>query len=695
ERYVEFNVEAFKELAAHGIEPGHGKVTNITKFAEGGFNRVFLLTMEDGFQAIAKTRVVAAERCPCAKTLQLLCIGRQPSRAPLAVRLALAGHGVLVIEAGGDNGDDVVHKVPGLHLQSTEHGATRWDFYVNHYPTLEDQKLDSKMSWRTSNGDIYVGSNPPDDAEPLGVLYPRAGTLGGCAAHNAMVNIYPHNRDWENLVDVTRDDSWSPKNMRKYFKRLEKCLYVPNDIIGHGFNGWLETRVTDLTLVLEDAKLLSIIAAGATAMGKGIGKAITTLSGLTKLLIADLNSDLPSRDNAEGLYQIPLAVDKDFMRTTPRTFLLDTAKAANKDGSPKYKLDILLNTLVTKVRFDDSLSIPRAVGVEFIHGESLYGADPRASKDKSGVEGKANAKEEVIIAGGSFNSPQILMLNGIGPKKELEKFDIPVVVDSPGVGSNLQDHYEVAVTANASSNFALTEDCTFLRTQDDACLARWKHAPIFKGPYGSNGISISIRKRSSVVDGPTDLILTGAPANFHGYYDGYSSDATADPHHWTWIIEKLHPRNTAGTVTLRSNDPRDTPLINFNYFDSGDTENGAAAKDLQAMYEAVEFARSIYKNVVPLDGSFEEILPGPDVTTEEAVKDFIKAESWGHHASCTCPIGSDDDPNAVLDGKFRVRGVEGLRVVDASVFPMIPGSYTALSTFIISEKAADVILGKE
>lgn len=133
------------------------------------------------------------------------------------------------------------------------------------------------------------------------------------------------------------------------------------------------------------------------------------------------------------------------------------------------------------------------------------------------------------------------------------------------------------------------------------------------------------------------------------------------------------------------------PLINFNSFDTGVTSNNAANKDLQAVIEGMEFSRKIFDSLVPLDGSFTEVWPGRSVTGNN-LKEFAKNEAWGHHASCTCPIGADSDPMAVLDSNFKVKGVEGLRVVDASVFPKIPGFYIAVPIYMISEKAADVIL---
>jgi choline dehydrogenase len=113
---------------------------------------------------------------------------------------------------------------------------------------------------------------------------------------------------------------------------------------------------------------------------------------------------------------------------------------------------------------------------------------------------------------------------------------------------------------------------------------------------------------------------------------------------------------------------------------------------LQALYEAVTFSRTILNHVISLDGGFTEIWPGPEFTTEESIKDYVRNETYSGHGSGTCAIGADDDPNAVLDSKFRVRGVAGLGVVDSSVFPVVPATNVMVPTYIVSEKAADDIL---
>ena len=159
---------------------------------------------------------------------------------------------------------------------------------------------------------------------------------------------------------------------------------------------------------------------------------------------------------------------------------------------------------------------------------------------------------------------------------------------------------------------------------------------------------------------------------------------------FTWAVLKAHSKNKAGTVTLKSADPRDVPEIDFKYFEQGGED------DVQAVADGVAVAREIGRRAgnlmlddIPiLGGKYEEQLPG---ASQPDTKQFVKNESWGHHASCTCPIGKEEE-GGVLDSRFRVHGTSGLRVVDASVFPSIPGFFIVVPIYMVSEKATDVLL---
>ena len=600
--------------------------------------------------------------------------------------------------------DDIYTNVPALHFVAAEYPPMQWNYYVNHYPDLDVQVRDSKMEWRTPSGDIWVqflnGTTPPAGSEPLGILYPRSGTVGGCSQHNAQIMVYPHASDFQYIVDATGDKSWDPQNMRKYFTRLEKAEYLSLDLTGHGRDGWLATSTTDLTLIAQDLKVASLVVAAASAMGKKLlSGLLTTVTGLASTLTLDLNNSGRNRDTAALMYQVPLSINNNNKtRSGPRNFLYQVAGAMNRDGTKKYKLDIQTTTLVTKIKFDTTGPKPRAIGVDYLRGKSIYRADPRASRTSSGgTPGSVNAKREVILAGGTFNTPQLLKLSGVGPRDELSQHGIDTLVELPGVGTNMQDRYEIPVIGKTDSDFALTKKCTFQKSQPDACLDQYNRinlpTGLGKGVYGTSGAAFAVLLDTPSNDDRTepDIYMSGWPAYFNGYYDGYSTYALKEKTHWAWLALKAHARNRAGTVKLRSADPLDMPQIDFNYFDYGTTTDNAHIKDLESLMTGMEFSRRTFEKLIPLDGKFTEVAPGKNVTSREDMMQYIRDEAWGHHASCSCPIGGDNDPMAVLDSKFRVRGVDGLRVVDASVFPVIPGYFIALPIYMIAEKAAEVI----
>ena len=184
-------------------------------------------------------------------TYDYIVVGSGPGGGPLAARLAIAGFKVLLIDAGNDQGSTVQVQVPSLWPLSANHEPMQWDYFVNHYQNETRAEQDPKFTWKTPSGGYFVGGNPPAGSTVLGILYPRAGTLGGCAAHNALVTIYPHDSDWDYIVQLTGDKSWAATKMRKYFEKLESNEYLSGHASGHGRNGWLSTSALDPSLVVS------------------------------------------------------------------------------------------------------------------------------------------------------------------------------------------------------------------------------------------------------------------------------------------------------------------------------------------------------------------------------------------------------------------------------------------------------------
>jgi choline dehydrogenase len=628
-------------------------------------------------------------------------VGSGAGGGPVACNLAKAGYSVLILEAGGEE-EGPTYQVPAFHALSTEDRDLAWEFFVQHYEDPARQQRDSKYS-----------------KEHGGVFYPRAGTLGGCTAHNAMITVYPHNSDWDRLAELTGDDSWRAENMRRYFQRMERCEYLlaPGEYpkewwrkallfllrgfgtaprrnpTRHGFDGWLQTEQADPLLAVGDGQLLEIVKEAAEAAGTlaltGKGGLLSSLRKVFESIwrresvidsvksLVDPNDWRNNKVSAEGVVLVPLAT-KNGQRNGTREYI----RAVQQDA--RYQLTVRTRALAARVLLNDQ---KRAIGVEYLEGANLYRASPKAPRQGTGgTPRQVFARREVILSGGSFNTPQLLMLSGIGPAEELKRHGLPVAVDLPGVGRNLQDRYEVGVITELKEDFKILGDATFKADDpNDPAMKQWREKRT--GLYTSNGAVLGIVKRSKPERPEPDLFIFGLPGYFKGYFPGYSNYLETRKTRFTWAILKAHTHNTAGFVKLRTTDPRDTPDINFKYFDEG---NDSSGEDLESVVEGVKFVRQMSTRVDIMGKS--ELLPSAEVSTDEQLKTFIKDEAWGHHACGTCKIGKDSDPMAVLNSRFQVRGVQGLRVVDASVFPHIPGFFIVTPIYMISEKASDVIL---
>jgi choline dehydrogenase len=244
----------------------------------------------------------------------------------------------------------------------------------------------------------------------------------------------------------------------------------------------------------------------------------------------------------------------------------------------------------------------------------------------------------------------------------------------------LQDNYESPFGIEAEEPWVNQGEsaCTNTFDENDPCFVQWQETQ--DGPYTTrNGVFTAIARTSMSRDNDADILYLSAPGigGVGGFYPGYSN-RTMSPTSWGSPIVKMQTGNAAGTVRLQSRDPREAPAINFNYF----AEN--AETDFQAIIEAMDFLRNAYDATgVP----YEVVYPDPSVDIRQGIKDL----TFSHHATSSCRMGPAGDRDYCVDSKFRVNGVDNLRVVDASIFPRSPGGMPNGPTFTISRKAYEVI----
>ena len=681
-------------------------------------------------------------------------VGSGAGGGPLAARLALGHKRVLVLEAGADpalpvgddepavNGKREVYVVPAYHAAATEYRPISWDFSVRHYEEDEKQRRDSK----------YDGSYDPSTGKGTGkggIQYPRVSALGGCTAHHAMIVIRPNDRDWDRIAEFTEDPSWRSENMQGYFAKIENCLYYtvyrgflgkilggllyavqwtatlinPRrqlDPGGHGFKGWQPTSFIDPLVVagiaIRDRTFLSLLRDVIfSALAKKDERSLIrrAFSHLQIIQFLDPNVRSPEIPTRTHLSLISIGTDG-IRRSGLREHLLDVAEK-NPD-----KLILMTGVHATRVLFakEAYATTPRAIGVEIAEGAHLYRASPVSSKATTEPSLRQFfARQEVIVCGGSFNSPQLLMLSGIGETARLHEHGInglcnrageviAPVIHLPGVGCNLQDRYEVSVISESKTDFSTLKGVSFVPGDvNDTARKQWLKDGT--GLYSINGGALAMMMSSEANKARSpdpDLFIFGVPAAFRGYYWGWSKellrrlkgDKADVANLWSWVILKAYTRNNRGTVRLRSADPFDTPDINFHSFSEGPPE---FVEDVDALCGAVKAIRAINCTVKTFKN---EVQPGSSRPNDSpALVNWVQDEAWGHHACGTCRMGFDkwqddvnklEDRNAVLDSKFRVHGVRGLRVVDASVFRDIPGYFIVTPVFMIGEKAADTLL---
>ena len=344
-------------------------------------------------------------------------------------------------------------------------------------------------------------------------------------------------------------------------------------------------------------------------------------------------------------------------RTTRSGRRHSTARAYLRPVLDRANLSLEVRALTLRILFEGK----RATGVEYAHrGRTL----------------RVRAAREVLLSGGAINSPQLLQLSGIGDAGELKALGIDIVNDLPGVGRNLQDHVEVFVQHACTQPVSLMRHLTpFGRMKLGV---RWFLTR--RGPGDTNQIEAGgfIRSRAGIEH--PDIQYHFLPMAMT--YDAFNVNMV---HSYQAMVDIMRPRSS-GHVKIRSADPRQHPEILFNYM----TE----AEDLRCMRDGIRLTREIMaqKAFDPYRG--REIWPGSERQTDDELDEWIRdtAES-SYHPSCTCKMGAGNDRMAVVDEKLNVRGVEGLRVVDASVMPNIVSGNLNAPTIMIAEKAADMIAG--
>lgn len=323
-------------------------------------------------------------------------------------------------------------------------------------------------------------------------------------------------------------------------------------------------------------------------------------------------------------------------------------------------LGIVSNALVEKVEFETGANgRPRASAV-------IISDDFERRRIK--------ARKEIILSAGAINSPQLLQLSGIGPAALLKEHGIDVVQDLPGVGENLQDHLQLRLIYKVSGTRTINE-------------AGWFGKALM-------GMDYALRRRGALTMAPSTfgMFTRSAPEhetpNVEFHIQPLSLDAFGSPLHafpaFTASICNLRP-TSRGHVRIKTTDPHDAPAIQPNYLDT--------EADMRVAIDSLKLTRRLAAAPALAKYKPVEYLPGPDIQTEEDMR--VAAGRIGatiFHPVATAKMGVDSDPMAVLDGRLKVRGVDGLRVIDASAMPLIPSGNTASPTLMIAEKGAEFIL---
>lgn len=306
--------------------------------------------------------------------------------------------------------------------------------------------------------------------------------------------------------------------MRDLFVKLEKNQYLSRGTPGHGFDGYLQTIMGNGSIFLASPQATKVLESMAV-------EAAQDAADLPELLSTDVNMLNSNRDQITGLLGLAFHANTTWGRYSSRECVLDTLRVVDRKGKWKYYLDLRLNSYASKVLFNKHKkgSTPRAIGVEYLEGKSIYQGDLRYNLSNVGTRCRAYAKKEVILSGGAFNTLQLLLLSGICPGADLEALNIPVVVDLPGVGANMQEYNEIAVIGEASQTFDFDAAAGFPRSQctwcalSNPCYQLWLKG---EGPYTQPGLNSDVtflKTNHSSID-ERDIAIFSGPFAFRGLW---------------------------------------------------------------------------------------------------------------------------------------------------------------------------------
>lgn len=526
-----------------------------------------------------------------------------------------------VIVGGGSAGCVLAARLtedPDVRVLLLEAGPSGRTWKIAMPAALTYNLMDDRYNW-------YYQTEKQAHMNGRVMYWPRGRVLGGSSALNAMVYIRGHAKDYDRWATSEGCAGWSYADVLPYFRKAESFSLGGDSY--RGGDGPLSVWRGTSTNPLFDAWMKAGVEAGYP-------------------FTPDMNGY-----QQEGIGRMDMTIRNGRRCSTALAYLRPAMKRQN--------LTVVTGALTTKIRIEHG----RAVGVDYV---------------EHSVAKSARAEREVISCGGAINSPQLLMLSGIGPADPLRAHGIQVVHDLPGVGQNLQDHLEIYVQQ------ACTQPVSLLNTMKphNMVLAGLRWFAFQDGPAASSHLEAGgfIRTEAGVEHPDIQFHFLPALIDDHGR-------SASKQHAFQVHVGPMRPKSR-GQLSLKSADPRDHPRIDPNYL--------AEERDRWEMRRAVELSREIFaqKAFDPFRG--EEIRPGRSLQSPAEIDGFVREKSDSAYHPCgTCKMGDPADPQTVVDTTCRVVGLEGLRVIDASIMPSEPSGNLNAPTIMIAEKAADIVRGKD